>query len=334
MRTSRAYRIFEHDGKSAGRLTEVAPDELGSGELLIKAAYSSINYKDALAATGAGKVVRRFPLVGGIDVAGVVDESSDGRFREGDRVLVTGFGMSEDHDGGYSEWVRVPADWAVPIPSGLDAWEAMALGTAGLTAALAIHKLELNGLRPENGPVVVTGATGGVGSLATDMLAGLGYEVTAVIGKKEEHGYLRRLGAASVLSRDSIRSEGRPLEKALWAGAVDSVGGETLAWLTRTTMRHGSIAAFGNAGGAELHTTVMPFILRGVNLLGVNSGYFPTDLRRKLWERLAGDLRPRHLREIARTISFDELPDAFYQILAGAVRGRVVVRISPGRPTA
>ncbi|MEW6638018.1 MAG: oxidoreductase [Actinomycetota bacterium] len=328
----RAYRIFEEDGRSAGRLTEVAADELGSGGLLIRAAYSSVNYKDALAATGAGKVVRRFPLVGGIDVAGVVDESSDGRFREGDRVLVTGYGMSEDHDGGYSEWVRVPADWAVQIPPGLDEWEAMALGTAGLTAALAIHKLELNGLRPENGPVAVTGATGGVGSLATDMLAGLGYEVTAITGKRQEHGYLRRLGAASVLSRDSIRSEGRPLEKALWAGAVDSVGGEMLSWLTRTTMRHGSIAAFGNAGGAELHTTVMPFILRGVNLLGVNSGYFPTDLRRRLWERLAGDLRPRHLREITRTIDLDDLPDAFDRLLAGAVRGRIVVRIFSGQP--
>lgn len=324
----KAYRIFEEGGRSAGRLTEVAADELGSGDLLIRTAYSSVNYKDALAATGTGKVVRRFPLVGGIDVAGVVDESSDGRFRKGDRVLVTGYGMSEDHDGGYSEWVRVPADWAVPIPPGLDEWEAMALGTAGLTAALAIHKLELNGLCSENGPVAVTGATGGVGSLATDMLAGLGYEVTTVTGKQEEHGYLKRLGAASVLPRDSIRSEGRPLEKALWAGAVDSVGGETLSWLTRTTMRHGSIAAFGNTGGAELHTTVMPFILRGVNLLGVNSGYFPTDLRRRLWERMAGDLRPRHLREIASTIDLKDLPDAFARLLAGAARGRIVVRIS------
>jgi acrylyl-CoA reductase (NADPH) len=332
MKTCKAYRIFEDGRRSAGRLTEVAPEELDGGELLIRATYSSINYKDALAATGTGKVVRRFPLIGGIDVAGVVDASSDGRFEEGDRVLVTGYGMGEDHDGGYSEWVRVPADWAVPIPDGIDEWEAMALGTAGLTAALAIHKLELNGLRPEGGPVAVTGSTGGVGSLATDMLAGLGYEVTAITGKKGEHGYLERLGAASVLPRASIQSEGRPLEKALWAGAVDSVGGEMLSWLTRTTMRHGSIAAYGNAGGAELHTTVMPFILRGVNLLGVHSGYFPTDLRRRLWARMAADLRPQNLREIAQTIDFDELPDALDHFLAGTVRGRIVIRIFSGQP--
>ena len=292
MNRCRAFRIFEEGGGNVGRLVEVLPDELGGGDLLIKAAYSSVNYKDALAATGVGKVVRRFPLVGGVDVAGTVSAPSGGPFKEGERVLVTGHGMSEDHDGGYAEWVRVPSDWAVPIPDGLDEWEAMALGTAGITAALAIHKLELNGLRPENGPVVVTGATGGVGSVAVDMLAGLGYDVTAITGKRAEHDYLARLGAASVLPRDSIRSEGRPLEKATWAGAVDSVGGETLAWLTRTAMRGASIASYGNAGGAELHTTVMPFILRGVNLLGVNTGYFPADLRRRLWSVWPGTCAP------------------------------------------
>jgi acrylyl-CoA reductase (NADPH) len=273
-------------------------------------------------------VVRRFPLVGGIDVAGVVTQSSDERFAEGDKVLVTGYGMSEDHDGGYAEWVRVPADWAVPIPQGLNDWEAMAIGTAGLTAALAIHKLELNGLHPDGGPVAVTGASGGVGSLAVDMLSGLGCQVTAITGKTDAHDYLERLGAADVRSRDSLESTGRPLEKALWAAAVDSVGGEILSWLTRTTMRHGSIAAYGNAGGAELHTTVMPFILRGVNLLGVNSGFFVGNLRRELWERIARDVRPRHLTDIAQTIPFDDLPDAFDQFLAGTVKGRVVVRIT------
>jgi acrylyl-CoA reductase (NADPH) len=333
VKTCRAYRIFEEGGRSSGRLTEVTPDELGGGGLLIRASYSSVNYKDALAATGTGKVVRRFPLVGGIDVAGVVDASADERFAEGDKVLVTGYGLSEDHDGGYAECVRVPGDWAVPIPEGMDEWEAMALGTAGLTAALAIHKLELNGLHPEGGPVAVTGATGGVGSLAVDMLSGRGYRVTAITGKTEAHSYLERLGVASVLPRDTIRSQKRPLEKALWAGAVDSVGGETLAWLTRTTMRHGSIAAYGNAGGAELHTTVMPFILRGVSLLGINSGYFLGDLRHRLWERMAGDLRPLHLQDIAHTIDFDELPGAFDQLLAGGVRGRLVVRITSGHPT-
>jgi putative YhdH/YhfP family quinone oxidoreductase len=301
---------------------------LGSGELLIRATYLSVNYKDALAATGAGKVVRRFPLVGGIDVAGVVSQTSDERFAEGDRVLVTGFGLSEDHDGGYAEWVRVPADWAVPIPPDLTDWEAMALGTAGLTAALAIHKLELNGLHPDGGPVAVTGATGGVGSLAVDMLSGLGYSVTAITGKEDAHGYLELLGAASVMPRGSLESTGRPLEKARWAAAVDSVGGETLSWLTRTIMRHGSIATYGNAGGAELHTTVMPFILRGINLLGINSGFFVGDLRRQLWQRMTRDLRPRHLPTIAQTIPFDDLPRAFDQFLSGSARGRIVVRIA------
>jgi len=281
-------------------------------------------------------VVRRFPIVGGIDVAGFVAESSDDRFADGDRVLVTGYGLSEDHDGGYAEWVRVPADWAVTIPRALDDWEAMALGTAGLTAALAIHKLELNGLQPDNGPVAVTGATGGVGSLAVDMLSGLGYRVTAVTGKKDAHDYLERLGAAAVLSRDSLQATRRPLEKAMWAAAVDSVGGDMLSWLTRTVMRHGSIAAYGNAGGAELHTTVMPFILRGINLLGVNSGFFRGDLRRQLWERMARDLRPGHLTDIAQSISFDDLPHAFDQFLEGRVRGRIVVEIAaqPRHPPA
>jgi acrylyl-CoA reductase (NADPH) len=324
-----AYRIFQDgQGRSSGQLTEVAVDELGSGELLICATYSSVNYKDASAATGAGKVVRRFPLVGGIDVAGVVTQMSDERFAEGDRVLITGYGLSEDHDSGYSEWVRVPADWAVPIPPELTDWEAMALGTAGLTAALAIHKLELNGLHPNGGPVAVTGATGGVRSLAVDMLSALGYSVTAITRQMDAHDYLKLLGAAAVMPRESLAAAGRPLEKARWAAAVDSVGGETLSWLIRTTMRHGSIATCGNAGGAELNTTVMPFILRGINLLGINSGFFVGDLRRQLWQRVTRDLRPRHLPDIAQTIPFHALPRAFDQFLSGSVRGRIVVRIT------
>ncbi len=329
MNTFRAYRVY-NDGSTRGELTEISLEDLDKGEVLLRAAFSSVNYKDALAATGAGKIMRRFPMTGGIDVAGEVAVSSDTRFREGDRVLVTGYGMSEDHDGGYSEWVRVPADWVVPLPSGLSLWEAMVIGTAGLTAALSVCRMETNGLRPENGPVVVTGATGGVGSLAVDILARMGYEVTAITGKDEEHDFLRRIGAKSVLSRHDLKMGERPLEKALWAGAVDPVGDEVLSWLTRTTLRHGSIASCGLAGGAALNTSVMPFILRSVNLLGINTGYFSMDLRRELWERLAGDMRPRHLEEISRTIDMEQLPTAFNQFLEGSAKGRTVVRIAPG----
>jgi len=326
--TFKAYRVF-NDGRIRGELTEISLNDLDRGEVLLRASFSSVNYKDALAATGAGKIMRRFPMTGGIDVSGEVAASTDPRFREGDRVLVTGYGMSEDHDGGYSQWVRVPADWVVPLPSGLSLWEAMGIGTAGLTAALSVHRMEANGLRPENGPVVVTGATGGVGSLAVDVLAGMGYEVTAVTGKDEEHDFLRRLGAKSVLSRHDLRMGERPLEKALWAGAVDPVGGELLSWLTRTTLQHGSIASCGLAGGTGLNTSVMPFILRSVNLLGINTGYFSMDLRRELWERLAGDMRPRYLEEISQTIDMEQLPDIFGQFLQGSSKGRIVVRLAP-----
>jgi NADPH2:quinone reductase len=328
MNTFRAYRVYDKGG-IRGELTEISFDDLDEGEVLLRAAFSSVNYKDALAATGAGKIMRRFPMTGGIDVAGEVAVSTDPRFREGDEVLVTGYGMSEDHDGGYSEWVRVPADWVVPLSSsGLSLWEAMGIGTAGLTAALSVCRMEANGLRPENGPVAVTGATGGVGSLAVDILAGMGYEVTAITGKDEEHDFLRRIGAKSVLSRHGLEMGERPLETAIWAGAVDSVGGDMLSWLTRTTLRHGSIASCGLAGGAGLKTSIMPFILRSVNLLGVNTGYFLMDLRRELWERLASDMRPRHLEEVSQTIDMEQLPGAFDRFLEGSVKGRTVVKIA------
>ena len=327
MEVFRAYRVYD-EGGIRGELTEISLDDLDEGEVLLRAAFSSINYKDALAATGAGKIMRCFPMTGGIDVAGEVADSTDPRFREGDEVLVTGYGMSEDHDGGYSEWARVPADWVVPLPSGLSSWEAMGIGTAGLTAALSIHRMEANGLRPENGPVAVTGATGGVGSLAVNILAGMGYEVTAVTGKAEEQDFLRRLGAKSVLSRHDLKMGERPLEGAIWAGAVDPVGGEMLSWLARTTMRHGSIASCGLAGGAVLNTSVMPFILRSVNLLGINTGYFSMDLRRELWERLASDMRPRHLEEISQTIDMEQLSGVFDRFLEGSAKGRTVVKIA------
>ena len=324
----RAFRIHEDQKKIVARFEELRLDDLAAGEVVVRVLYSGINYKDALAATGAGKILRRYPLVGGIDLAGEVASSSDARYRPGDAVLVTGCGLSETHDGGYSEYARVKGDWVIPIPKGLDAFQVMALGTAGFTAALAIHRMEHNGQAPAKGPVVVTGATGGVGSIAVDMLAVRGYEVVAVSGKAEADEYLHALGAKQILRRQEIDLGSRPLEAARWAGAIDNVGGDLLTWLTRTVDYWGNIASIGLAGSPELKTTVMPFILRGVNLLGINSSATLRELRLKVWERIATDLKPRHLDRIAmRTIGFDELPGAFPGYLAGGVMGRTVVKI-------
>jgi putative YhdH/YhfP family quinone oxidoreductase len=297
--------------------------------VVFRTAYSSVNYKDALAGTGAGgKIIRTYPLVGGIDAAGAVVSSTDARYKPGDEVICTSYDMGVAHDGGYAQYCRVPADWVVPLPKGLTAHEAMALGTAGYTAGLAVELLELNGLAPANGKVLVNGATGGVATLAIDMLAGNGYDITAVTGKESEQGFLKDLGAHEVMLRTSIDLGKRPLEKALWAAAFDSVGGEQLAWLTRTMQPEGLIASFGNAGGIELHTTVLPFILRGVRLIGVNSATTPMALRRKIWGRLASALKPRHLDRIAYTIGLGELPAQFEKLLKGEARGRAVVKLS------
>lgn len=322
-----AYRIFENEGQVSARLVELGIDDLDPGEVLIRNSYSSVNYKDALAATGTGRIVRRFPVIGGIDVAGTVVTSGDTRFQEGEAVLVTGYGMGVEHDGGYAEYSRVPADWVVALPQGMSAADAMAIGTAGFTAALAIMRMEQNGLKPANGPVVVTGASGGVGSVAVDLLAGLGYEVTAISGKDDQHEYLRHLGASQVLSRHTLEMGRKPLEKTIWAGAVDPVGGEMLAWLTRTMKQDGTIASCGLTAGIDLHTTVMPFILRGVSLLGIDSVQCPMELRRRVWERLASDMRPRHLKKMTHTIHFEQLPETFGALLKGTVKGRVVVKI-------
>ena len=327
MQPIRAYRIFEQDGKSAGRFVDLQLDNLDPGEVVIRTHYSSVNYKDALAAMGVGKVVRRFPCVGGVDVAGEVASSEDARFKAGDQVIVTGYGMGVDHDGGFAEYARVPADWVVPLPQGMTLFDAMALGTAGFTAALSIHRLEQNELTPEKGKVIVTGATGGVASLAIQMLAQLGYHVVALTGKDAEHDYLKSLGAAEILSRKQLVMGTRPLEKAQWAGALDAVGGETLAWLTRTMQQNGVIASFGNAGGVELHTTVMPFILRGVKLLGIDSAATAMPLRRQIWQRLAADLNPKQLKLVAHVVPFAELPEVFPLMLQGKQRGRTVVEI-------
>jgi acrylyl-CoA reductase (NADPH) len=328
MKPFKAFRIHADGGKVTGRFEPLTLDDLSPGDVVIRVTHSGINYKDALAATGAGKILRRFPLVGGIDLAGVVESSADARYPRGSAVLVTGCGLSETHDGGYAEFARVPGDWVIPMPPGLDAFTAMALGTAGFTAALAIHRMEQNGQAPSAGPIAVTGATGGVGSLAIDMLSTRGYRVVAVSGKADAAPYLEELGASEVLMRQEIDFGSRPLEAARFAGAIDNLGGEALAWLTRTVDLWGNIASIGLAAGPELKTTVMPFILRGVALLGINSAATRREWRLAVWQRIATDLRPRHLQRIVtRTIGFDELPGAFAAYLAGSVTGRTVVRI-------
>lgn len=323
----KAYLIREDNKVVSAGFTEFQESGLDAGEVTVKVAFSSVNYKDALAATGAGRIIRRFPCIGGIDLCGTVTASTEPRFREGDLVIATSYDIGVAHHGGYAEYARVPAAWVVPLPRGLTPKDAMALGTAGFTAALAIVRMEKNGLSPGQGPVAVTGSSGGVGSVAVDILARLGYEVTAITGKDLEHDYLKRLGAAQVLSRHTLEMGKRPLEKATWAGAVDTVGGEPLAWLTRTMKESASISACGLTAGIELNATVLPFILRGVNLLGIDSVNCPMPLRTEVWNRLAGDMHPVHLAALTQEIAFAELPQVFDGFLKAQVRGRIVVAI-------
>ncbi|MFU2487854.1 oxidoreductase [Thauera sp. WH-1] len=325
----KAFVIDQDDKrKVVSRMGTLAPEQLDAGEVAIRVHYSSINYKDALAATGAGKIIRRFPCVGGIDLCGEVVDSADARFKAGDKVIATSFDIGVAHHGGYAEYARVPAAWVVPLPAGLDLFEAMALGTAGFTAALGVVRMEDNGLAPANGPVIVTGATGGVGGLAIDMLARLGYHVVALTGKAAEADYLKMLGAAEIKLRTEIDLDKvRPLEAAQWAGAVDNVGGPILHWVLATMKQAGTVASIGNAASFKLDTTVFPFILRGVSLLGIDSGYMGFPTRQRVWDRLATDLKPRHLAAVTRTIDFDALPAAFDDFIQGRVKGRTVVRI-------
>ncbi|MBV9698167.1 MAG: oxidoreductase [Gammaproteobacteria bacterium] len=326
--TFRAYRIHQVGKGVSARFEDLTLADLSPGEVVIRVSHSCINYKDALAATGAGRILRRYPLVGGIDLAGTVATSTDARYQPGEPVLVTGNSLSETHDGGYAQFARVPGDWVIPIPQGMGAFEAMAVGTAGFTAAYAIHRMETNGQDPQQGPVLVTGATGGVGSLAIDMLSRRGYRVIALSGKAQAADYLRSLGAAEVLPRAGLDLGSRPLETARFAGAIDNLGGEVLTWLTRVVDFWGNIASIGLALSPELHTTVMPFILRGVSVLGINSSATPRAVRLEVWRRIGTDLRPRHLSAIAtRTIDFADLPAAFPAYLAGTVTGRTVVRL-------
>ena len=326
----RAYRIDQGDDrKIVAGFTTMSVDDLTEGDVVIKVSHSTINYKDALAATGKGRILRTYPLNGGIDLAGTVVSSANDDFAEGDTVLVNGCGLSETRDGGYAEYARVPADAVVPVPDGMSAAEAMQIGTAGYTAALAIHRMEQNGQLPENGPIVVTGATGGVGSIAIDMLDARGYEAVAFTGKTDQADYLQAIGARRVLLRGEVDYGKRPMEKAEWAGAIDNLGGDALTWLTRTVGYGGNIASIGLAAGFELNTTVMPFILRAVCLLGINSVDTPRDLRLAVWKRIGSDLKPRHLDKIAKnTIGFDDLPGAFDAFIDGTVTGRTVVEIA------
>lgn len=325
----RAFRIFDDEHGYRAEIVEQGIDEQTHGDVVVQVAWSSVNYKDALAATGKGRILRRFPLNGGIDAAGVVVHSDSDRFRAGDRVLITGCGLSETRDGGYSEYLRVPSKWLLPLPDGLTLRESMLLGTAGFTAALSLWRMEANGQRPDMGPIVVTGATGGVGSLAIDILTRAGYEAHAISGKLDRFEWLRSLGATQCVSREELYWGEKPLESAHWAGAIDNVGGDMLAGLTRVIHPWGSIASCGMAGGIGVRTTVMPFIIRGISLLGINSAGCPYPIREQLWNRLAGDWKPAHLDRIEHAeVSLDGLREVFENALAGGSVGRVLVRLS------
>ncbi len=327
-----AFRIHNDDapGKGSGYrsgIESITLDDLNPGEVVVKAAYSSVNFKDALAGTGKGKILRRFPLVGGIDIAGHVVASTDKAFKEGDAVLVTGSGLSETRDGGYAEYARLESEWVIPLAAGLDLRESMILGTAGFTAALALFRMVENRQTPALGPLAVTGATGGVGSLAVDIFSSAGFQVHAISGKAGQAAYLRELGASEVLGREALATT-RPMESAAFGGGLDNVGGPMLASLIAQTAPYGNVASAGLAATAELPMTVMPFIIRGVSLLGVASAGTARDIRGEIWRRLASDWKPRQLQRICtREATLAELPDVFATMLAGGSLGRTLVRI-------
>lgn len=303
-------------------------DDLSEGEVTIKVAYSSVNYKDGLASIPDGKVVNNYPFIPGIDLAGTVNDSNDSRFKVGDEVIATSYDIGVSHFGGFSEYARIKADWIVPLPEGLTLKEAMAYGTAGFTAALSIQQLEEHGVTPENGNILVTGSTGGVGSLSVAMLAKLGYNVVASTGKENEHGYLKQLGAKKIVSREDVNPEKVGiLGKQLWAGVIDTVGGKTLASSISNTKYDGTVTACGNTGGVSVPTNVFPFILRGVNLIGIDSVYCPMTIRKPLWERMATELKPDSLlSDIGQEITLDELPQTLAKILKGQIRGRTLIK--------
>ncbi len=326
--TFRAYVVDRPEGGAFSRgLRSLTPSDLPQGEVTVRVEWSSVNFKDGLAAREDGRVARTYPLVPGIDLAGMVVASDDGAIVVGAPVLANGYEIGTARHGGYAELARLPASWVVPMPDGLTAREAMAIGTAGFTAGLSVEALEHRGLHPGDGPVLVTGASGGVGSAAVSILSARGHEVWAATGKPDEHARLRALGAAGFLTRDEVSAPGRPLERARWAGAVDTVGSATLPYVLRTLRVGAAVASSGNASGAELQTTVFPFILRGVALLGMDSVSMPIGERRAFWARLAGDLRPRSIEGGITEIDLDTLEPALDAIVAGQARGRWLVRV-------
>lgn len=325
----KAFLIEEAEEGVNSSFKTIDTADLDPGEVLIKTAYSSVNFKDALAATGAGKIIRRFPCVGGIDLSGVVVESSSDEFKVGQEVIATSYDIGVAHHGGYAEYCRVPAKWVVPMPAGLDLFSSMALGTAGFTAGLAVERMEHNGLNPDAGPVLVNGATGGVGGIAIDILSALGYDVTAMTGKPDQSDYLKSLGAAEILDTASLDlAKIRPLGRETWAGVVDNLGGDILSWLASTVKVGGAIASIGLAASFKFNTTVMPYILRGVTLAGIDSVNAEMEVRRKVWGRLATDMKPKNLDKIVTTVAFDDLPAIFQKVMQAKMRGRSVVKIS------
>ena len=326
MKSFQAYLIEKSSTGVAARFTELDDGRLDRGEVTLRVSYASVNYKDALAATGKGAIIRRFPCIGGIDAVGTVEASTSARFERGDAVIAHGHGFGVSQHGGYAQRARVPADWVNAVPSGMTALQAITIGVAGYTAALAVDLAELNGLAPAKGKVLVNGATGGVSSIAIDLLAQRGYHVVAATRKVAEEAYLRGLGATEVIDAATLRSGGKPLEAAAWQGAIDSLGGAPLADLARTMQKEGVIASIGNAAGIEFATTVMPFILRGVRLIGVNSDNDPA-VRARVWQRLASDLRPRHLAAVADVRPFAALPAVIDAVLGGRIRGRSVIAL-------
>ena len=323
-----AIRVYQEDGRRVSRYVEQGIDDLDPGEVVIRAHFAAVNYKDARAVSGEGNVIKRFPCVPGIEVSGIVVSSTSAAFREGDAVTVQGgqeFGIR--HDGAYAEMVRVPAAWVVPLPAGFDLEDVVGLGIGAYTSALAVAELVRRGVTPDKGPVIVTGATGGCSSFAIDMLAALGFHVVACTGKASEAAYLRELGAAEVIGRDAITVNGRPLDEQRWAGAIDAVGGKPLVQVLSTMKQRGVVCCFGNAAGETFESSIYPFILRSVELAGINANH-PVARRTDAWSRMArgGDLRPRHLDRICFEIPFAGLKDYCETVVAGGIRGRAVVR--------
>ncbi len=327
MERFKAYKLSETaERKIRAEFVEMTLEDLDPGDVVVRVAYSDVNYKDALAATGKGKILRRASCVGGIDLSGTVVSSTNPGFKKGDAVFAIGFDLGVSHHGGYAQYARVPGAWLMKLPAGLSLWEAMAFGTAGYTAGIAIVRMEHEGLKPSSGPVLVNGATGGVGSIALASLARLGYHVVALTGKESEAGWLKKLGAKEVKLRSELDlSKIKPLDRSTWAGAVDNLGGEVLSWICSTMKDNGVIASIGLAASPALNTTVMPFILRGARLLGINSGESSNDVRETVWRRLASDMKPPLLKEMARTVPFSQLPAVFDDFINARVARRVVV---------